>query len=298
MAKILVSVTDPAVKTEIVASLTAAGHETQLGKTPNSQDSNAVLDEISRAHAKLIILDYVIDDAVSVKLLQAADDRGILTPFVFIMPEEFTLGQALMAVNEGAGAVIPRPLDSSRLVNYVTRALSGPSRHRHTRADPKSDSKKEELAKLTQELKKLRAHNQNCQRLIAHLLATPIQSQNRRVMVVSDSPYQRDLLKKLLSDYHFTVFTASGAQEGIQVALKEKPLIVVSDLEMEGQNGIEFCHALKIEHKFIPCYFIICTANSSRIDTVTVPGNGVDTCILKPSNTQDARDFISRVAQG
>lgn len=67
---------------------------------------------------------------------------------------------------------------------------------------------------------------------------------------------------------------------------------------MEGQNGVEFCRNLKITHKLIPCHFIICTANSEKVDAVMAPGNGIDDCVLKPNNENGYRELISRVALG
>jgi DNA-binding response OmpR family regulator len=82
------------------------------------------------------------------------------------------------------------------------------------------------------------------------------------------------------------------------VALSENPRIIVSDLELEGGSGLEFCQSVKFTHKITPCHFVICTANQTRFAKVMTPGNGVDDCLLKPSGTHDTQEFIARVAMG
>lgn len=242
------------------------------------------------------VVDYLVDDAASVKLLQATMDLARVPRFIFILPEDVPTSHILMAVNEGASAILERPVNLEALENYVERAINGPSRFRYELAQ--ENSRAEEYAEMERDVKTMKTQMASARKLIAYLLATAPSAQHRTALVVSDSNYQRDHLKKLLEDHGFKVSLAMHPEEGVQVALAEKPRIVISDLEMEGKNGVEFCHALKIEHKFMPCFFVICTANSEKIDSVMAPGNGVDACVPKPSSESDNRELIAAAAMG
>jgi hypothetical protein len=39
----------------------------------------------------------------------------------------------------------------------------------------------------------------------------------------------------------------------LALALAERPRIVVSGMEFEGQTGVEFCQTLKFTNKYVPC---------------------------------------------
>ena len=300
MAKVSVRVSDAKLNAEIVAALSASGKrhvvvaEAPVGPLDNPR---AIARGLVESGTTAVILDYIQDDAASVKLLQSTNDLARATHFIFIMPEELELSHVLMAVNEGASAMIKRPVNMASLINYVERAISGPGRFRGEFANSDASSE-DNVADLEKNIRTLRQQNSARQKLISYLLATSAAEQSRKVLLVSDSGYQRALFKKKLEDHFFRVFSADNAKDGLEMALAEKPLIVVSDLEMDGQNGIEFCRSLKIDHKFIPCYFIICTANQEKLDSIMVPGNGVDDGVLKPGNESDYSEFITRVAQG
>ncbi|MDR0362561.1 MAG: response regulator [Planctomycetota bacterium] len=239
------------------------------------------------------VLDYVAEDAYSVKLMQAATDAGGAPGFIFVLPGDATMAHVIMAVNEGASAVVKPPVSVAAIVNYVGRAVLGPSRLRQDAAG--DDANVEELEKQVRLMRQL---NRASQKLVSYLLATPLSQQNRKALIVSDSAYQREMLKKLLEDHGFGVSTANDAGDGLRIALDERPLAVVSDLEMDGMNGIEFCKALKIDNKLIPCHFVICTANQAKFESVMAPGNGVDDCVMKPANENDNLEFLTRVALG
>jgi CheY-like chemotaxis protein len=201
-----------------------------------------------------------------------------------------------MAMNEGAQAFLPSDFEPSALVNYVERSIFGPGRLRPRAFDPQSGDETFHL--LEEALGEARNRNLGYQKVIKYLLATPPRAQNRRVLVVSDSPYQLEMLKKILEEHNFQVFTAPNATDGLNLILNDGPRLIVSDLELEGQTGVEFCQAVKFTNKVVPCFFVICTANKSKIDQVLSPGNGVDDCILKPSGTHDTMEFVARLSLG
>ncbi len=297
MAKIIVGLADPGMRDEVCSGLRLKRYDVAVhvpegeGETPKELAARLIAEQ-----ADVAILDYIVEDAESVKMLQASTDHADLPRFIFVLPEGAPVSHILMAVNEGASALIEQPLNIESLVNYVGRAISGPSRFRYER--DKGETLAADFAVMERDAKILATQIASNRKLISFLMSTPLASQHRTAMLVSDSAYQRDSLKKLFEDHGFHVFLAHNPEEGTAVALEEKPRIVISDLEMEGKNGIEFCHDLKINHKFMPCFFVICTANREKIDKVMAPGNGVDGCVLKPSTESDNQELIATAAMG
>lgn len=297
MPKIAVSLADARDQENVCAALRLKRYAVTTMPPPTPEDNpKAAAMRVVEAKAQVAIVDYVADDAASVKMLQASMDLARMPRFIFVLPEGTPTSHILMAVNEGAAAILERPINMEALENYVERAINGPSRLRYEL--DQENSRAEEYAEMEREVKTMRMQMASARKLISFLMATPPSAQHRTALVVSDSNYQRDYLKKLLEDHGFLVHLAMNPEEGTQVALAEHPRIVVSDLEMEGKNGIEFCHSLKIEHKFMPCFFVICTANSEKVDVVMAPGNGVDACVIKPSNESGNQELIAAAAMG
>ncbi|HJS92983.1 MAG TPA: response regulator transcription factor [Solirubrobacteraceae bacterium] len=67
-----------------------------------------------------------------------------------------------------------------------------------------------------------------------------------RVVVADDHPVVRKALAQLLdgADGIAVVATASNGAEAVAAALEHSPDVVLMDLEMPGQNGIDATHAL------------------------------------------------------
>ncbi|MDR2725414.1 MAG: response regulator [Candidatus Adiutrix sp.] len=303
MARILLSLADESLTARAAEALETGRHEQvthALGEL-RLEGLTEAAKALAEADPDVVIMDYRPEDAAGVKLMQTVFDLAPLEhhpAFIFIEGpgQGAAREEVLMAINEGAQAFLPADFQPAALSNYIERALHGPGRLR-PRARNSHDADGA-ILKLEETLGQIRTRSLGFQKVVGHLLATPITTQNRKVLVVSDSSYQREMLKKILEDYNFQVLTASAPPDGLNVALSEKPRIIVSDLELEGSTGLEFCQSLKFTHKLVPCHFVICTANQTKFAKVMSPGNGVDDCLLKPSGTHDTLDFVSRVAMG
>lgn len=297
MPKIIVSLADTEEQETVCAALRLKKHDVAV-MDPIAPEENPkdVSRKFLEEKAAVIVMDYLDTDAMSVKILQASTDAARLPRYIFILPDGIPQSHVLMAVNEGAAAILERPVNMEALGNYIERAISGPSRFR--REMDEQDTLVQDLADMERETKAMRRQLASNRKLVSFLMSTPSADQHRTALIVSDSAYQRDHLKKLLEDHGFLISEAKDPESGIQVALDEKPRIVISDLEMEGKNGIEFCNDLKIVHKFMPCFFVICTANQEKIDEIMVPGNGVDACVIKPSSERGNAELVATAAMG
>ena len=101
------------------------------------------------------------------------------------------------------------------------------------------------------------------------------------LLIVDDNTDILTYLKSILSD-NYQVFEASDGKEGLQVAEKEVPDLIISDIMMPVMNGLEFCRHIKdnIITNHIPV--ILLTARS--LDEHQVEGfkSGADAYITKP----------------
>jgi len=305
MAKILMSLADESLAARAGSALQGGHHElAALGGLKPAELSEANLkaaaQAIFEAQGEVVLIDYWPEDDASVKLMQIVSESSALNhpPFIFFEGPEYRAPreEILMVLNEGGHAFLTADFQPAALSNYVERALVGPGRLRPRARAPHDTDAAIEL--LEETLGQIRARSLGFQKLIAYLLSTAFNLQNRKVLVVSDSTYQQEILKKTLEDNNFQVLTAQKPADALNTAKSESPHIIVSDLELEGQTGIELCQAIKFTNKIGPCHFVICTANQKKLAKIMTPGNGVDDCLLKPSGEHDILDFVSRVAMG
>ena len=65
------------------------------------------------------------------------------------------------------------------------------------------------------------------------------------VLIVDDERILTDAYELSLTKAGFKVFIANAPEDGIDIAVKEKPEVIVLDMLMPQMNGIEFLKALK-----------------------------------------------------
>lgn len=116
----------------------------------------------------------------------------------------------------------------------------------------------------------------------------------RRLLVVDDNAdLQRFVASELNGDY--TVVTASDGAEAIQEIKRVKPDIIISDLMMEGMDGIELCRRLKGSPDTADIPLLILTAKhdvSAKIEGLTL---GADDYMTKPFNVDELRLRLSKL---
>ncbi|MDR1165647.1 MAG: response regulator [Deltaproteobacteria bacterium] len=259
----------------------------------------AVAQSIMERAPQVVVMDYVSEDAFSVKALQEVTDHNSEVGFIFVDSRgETDRENIMMAFNEGARAFLPAEVTATSFLNTVARVQEGPARFRPATGQEEM-ALAEELQKVGDQLSKAKVNLKNAQKLISYLLSTPVNLQPRKILVLSDSGYQRELLRKILEDANFVVLTAGTIEDAVSQTLSEKPRVVISDYRLEeGKTGVDFCRELKFNHKYGPCFFVVCTAGEDMLSKIMGPGNGVDDCLLKPSTDSSISDFIARVSLG
>ena len=65
------------------------------------------------------------------------------------------------------------------------------------------------------------------------------------ILVVEDEAKMRRLLELQLGEEGFLVHSAADAEAGLQLLVREKPDLVVTDLRLPGMSGLEFLQAVK-----------------------------------------------------
>src|SRR5689334_2207069 len=68
---------------------------------------------------------------------------------------------------------------------------------------------------------------------------------NARVLVVDDEARNVRLLKLLLATHGYSVLTAAGGDEALQIIADERPDLILLDVMLPGIDGFEVCRRVR-----------------------------------------------------
>ena len=105
------------------------------------------------------------------------------------------------------------------------------------------------------------------------------------LLVIDDNNDIRKYLRTLLQD-EFYVFEASDGKEGLEVAMKEVPDLVICDVMMPVMNGLEFTEQLKTQT--ITSHIPVIMLTAKNLDEHRAEGyeHGADSYITKPFHSK------------
>ena len=114
----------------------------------------------------------------------------------------------------------------------------------------------------------------------------------KKILVVEDEPNIRGIIVARLVDMGFTVLIAKDGREGLELARKELPDIVLLDIMLPEMDGFKVCRKIKFDVALENIKVIICSARGSDADKKLAEQAGADAYIVKPF---DIKRFVEEV---
>ncbi len=108
------------------------------------------------------------------------------------------------------------------------------------------------------------------------------------MLVVDDTPEMRALMGEILGEEHNVLFARDGA-EGLEVAAREHPDLIVSDVMMPKIDGQEFCRRIKADPLTAHVPFIMVTAKAGLDMKIEGLDCGADDYLAKPFDQKELR---------
>src|SRR4051812_2899953 len=109
----------------------------------------------------------------------------------------------------------------------------------------------------------------------------------KNILVVDDSPTDRQYLTDLLAKNGFTVATAQNAEEAFAKVKAQRPDLVLMDVVMPGQSGYQATRALSKDEATKDIPVIICTTKGQETDKMWGMRQGARDYIVKPVSAPD-----------
>lgn len=120
----------------------------------------------------------------------------------------------------------------------------------------------------------------------------PVVTAKQVMLVVDDDPEIRRYIKGIFND-QFIVFEAGNGMEGLTIAESKAPDIIISDIKMEGGDGIDLCRKIKGHASLGHTPVILLTGTQSQDVKLEGVEGGADDYITKPF---DKELLVARVA--
>lgn len=107
-------------------------------------------------------------------------------------------------------------------------------------------------------------------------------SENQNILLVDDEEDILEFLSYNLKKNGYNVYTATNGEEGIKLALKVKPDLIILDVMMPKIDGIETCEQMRSISEIGNPIIIFLTARSEDYSQIAGYDAGADDYISKP----------------
>ena len=144
----------------------------------------------------------------------------------------------------------------------------------------------EAIRQVSQETKQVSQPAEDKPKLVSVRQSIFIRKNVNRILVVEDNEELLALMLQVLSkNYH--VLTAKNGKQAMNIIMKEKLDLVVSDVMMPIMDGIELTRQLKSDKSFWQLPIILLTAKNKEEDKTEAYAVGADAYITKPFKFED-----------
>jgi CheY-like chemotaxis protein len=117
---------------------------------------------------------------------------------------------------------------------------------------------------------------------------------NELILVVEDNEKSRKLVRDVLTFKGYEVIDAETGEEGVRLAQKRRPSLILMDIRLPGIDGIEALGQLRAEPATREIPVLAMTASVMTEDRQKVMDAGFDAFQSKPIKV---KDFVIAIAQ-
>ena len=117
-----------------------------------------------------------------------------------------------------------------------------------------------------------------------------------KILIIDDDRVTLTMLEMILSRHGYKVLSAKDGAEGFELASKEKPDVVLSDMLIPKIHGLELCTKIKEDPLLKDIKIILMTAvYKGAAFQFQAKESGADHFIEKPIDTNDLLDKLKEL---
>lgn len=113
-----------------------------------------------------------------------------------------------------------------------------------------------------------------------------------RILVVDDDPAVRDSIQEFLTIINYRVDAAASAEEAMEVIRNKHADVIITDIMMEGMDGLELTHFIKTHYD---TDVIVMTGYTGDYTYEEAINKGADDFVFKPIKFEELKLRLKRV---
>lgn len=117
------------------------------------------------------------------------------------------------------------------------------------------------------------------------------------VLTIEDQPDIRRLIRMTLEFKGFDVLEASHGEEGLAMARRHRPALILLDVMMPGIDGLTVARTLRADPELARIPTLLLTALGSSDDIETGLGTGVRGYLVKPFSPWQLLEQVEQLVQ-
>ena len=117
----------------------------------------------------------------------------------------------------------------------------------------------------------------------------------KKILICDDEPYILESVSYIAKQAGYDFLTAEDGEESVDLAIKEKPALMILDVNMPRLTGFEVCERLKNDPETKDIFIIMLTARGQERDERIGLEVGADEYITKPFSPRNLRKRMDEV---
>ncbi len=118
-----------------------------------------------------------------------------------------------------------------------------------------------------------------------------------KILIVEDNPRNMRLITMTLSAKSYKLFEASDGEQALDMAIRQRPDLIIMDIQLPKMNGLEVTRRLRQTPAFNHTPIIAITAYAMKGDKEKAIDAGCDVYLPKPINTRELPGLIAEILQ-
>lgn len=116
-----------------------------------------------------------------------------------------------------------------------------------------------------------------------------------RILIIDDEQTNVALIESALRDLDAEFLVASDGEEGIALAKKELPDVIICDVMMPKMDGYKVCGMLKSDKRFAEIPVVILSSRAGEDDREIAREVGADVYMVKPFDQDELNRNVKQL---
>ena len=129
---------------------------------------------------------------------------------------------------------------------------------------------------------------------IVHRPSSIVDTTMKKILVVEDDEVERELVRMTLEREGYRVITAEDGARGFELALSERPDLIITDVSMPTADGVQLVRSVRAAPEIAPTPILVTTGFGTGNATYTLT-QGADAYEPKPLDPDALRESVRRL---